>query len=158
MKNIWAPWRMEYVSNPDKDRDCIFCRKFKSRDDETNYVLSRGEHSFILLNIYPYNNGHLMVAPYRHVPDITDLNDSELSEIFKLIKSFKERLKKRLNPEGFNIGLNIGAAAGAGIKDHIHFHIVPRWVGDTNFMPLLSDTKVLSQSLNNLYQLLMSDE
>ncbi|MDP8253078.1 MAG: HIT domain-containing protein [Candidatus Kaelpia aquatica] len=154
MKNIWAPWRMEYILNPDKDKDCIFCKKLKSRDDEVNYVLSRGKHSFVLLNIYPYNNGHLMIAPRRHVSDLSDLDDSELSEIFKLIKDFKERLQERLNPEGFNIGLNIGAAAGAGIKNHIHFHIVPRWVGDTSFMSILSDTNVLSQSLNDLYQLL----
>ncbi len=158
MKNIWAPWRMEYITNPDKDKDCIFCKKAKSSDDEANYVLSRGKHFFVLLNIYPYNNGHLMIAPYRHLSDITDLDDSELSEVFKLIKDFKRRLRNKLNPEGFNVGLNIGAAAGAGIKDHIHFHLVPRWIGDTSFMSILSDTKILSQSLKDLYQLLKSDE
>ncbi len=149
---------MDYVSNPEKDEDCIFCKKANDKDDEANYVLLRGKYSFVLLNIYPYNNGHLMVTPYRHIADFTDLSDDELSEIFKLIKISKKKLEIALNPEGFNIGLNIGAAAGAGIKDHIHFHIVPRWVGDTNFMPLLSDTKVLSQSLTELYRLLKSDE
>ncbi len=158
MKNIWAPWRMEYVSNPGKEKDCIFCKKAKDNNDEKNYVLLRGDSSFTLLNIYPYNNGHLMVAPYRHVSSFNDLNDLELKEIFDLIKISKNRLKKALNPEGFNIGVNIGAAAGAGIKDHIHFHIVPRWIGDTGFMTLLSDTTVLSQSLADLYQLLKIDE
>jgi ATP adenylyltransferase len=158
MKNIWAPWRIDYVSNPKKDKKCIFCKKAKEKDDKANFVLLRAEYSFALLNIYPYSNGHLMVAPYRHISDFNDLEDSELNEIFKLIKISKERLKKYLNPEGFNIGINIGAAAGAGIKDHIHFHLVPRWIGDTNFMPLLADTKVISQSLNDLYRLLKSDE
>lgn len=157
MERIWAPWRLEYVAaGCDKKSDgCLFCNKFSSKDDQRNFVVKRSENAFIMLNIFPYNNGHLMIAPARHVADIEELSKAEKEEMFDLLVEAKVMLKSVLNPDGFNIGINCGDIAGAGIADHIHIHIVPRWKGDTNFMPVLSDTRVIPQSLNSLYEKLM---
>ena len=151
MEHLWAPWRIEYIQRA-PESDCILCQKPRENNDEANFVLYRGRHNFIILNAFPYNPGHLMVAPYRHIADLQDLGDEEAKELFDVIKTGLELLKKAMKPMGFNIGLNLGRIAGAGIAEHIHIHIVPRWQGDTNFMPVLSDTRVLSEALNSTYE------
>ena len=149
MKRLWAPWRMEYILKMKQD-ECFLCEIIKSDDDETNLVLLRGETSLLLMNRYPYNNGHLMVAPYRHVAALEAMNEVELLDMMRLASDACAALRKIVCAEGFNVGLNLGAAAGAGLKDHVHLHIVPRWSGDTNFMPVIADSKVIPQSLDQL--------
>ncbi|MBW1973663.1 MAG: HIT family hydrolase [Deltaproteobacteria bacterium] len=150
MKRLWAPWRMEYILK-EKDDVCIFCESFAEKKDRETLILFRGESSFIIMNRYPYNNGHLMVAPIRHIANLEDLSEKEKASIFSLIQLSIVCLKKALKPEGFNIGMNLGRIAGAGIEDHLHFHIVPRWAGDTNFMPVLSEVRVMPQLLQESY-------
>jgi ATP adenylyltransferase len=147
MKRLWAPWRISYINN-NKQKGCIFCAAKKAR--RPKYALSKTRHSICMLNIYPYNNGHVMVSPLRHVRDLNNLNDEEILDLFGLVKKIKNALDKVLKPEGYNIGINLSKAAGAGIAGHMHIHIVPRWTGDTNFMPVISDTKIISQSLDEL--------
>ena len=147
---IWAPWRIGYIVKI-KKKGCFLCHSYKSKEDDKNFVIYRGKFSFVVMNIFPYNNGHLMIAPIRHLKNITSLTEKEDREIMELIKKSVKVLKKLLKPDGFNIGLNLGKMAGAGLENHIHFHIVPRWNGDTNFMPVISNTKVIPQSLSELY-------
>jgi len=147
---IWSPWRIGYIVKI-KKKGCFLCHSYRSKDDDKNFVVYRGKFSFVVMNIFPYNNGHLMIAPVRHLKNITSLTEKEDKEIMELIKKSVKILKKLLNPDGFNIGANLGKTAGAGLENHIHFHIVPRWNGDTNFMPVVSDTKVIPQSLFELY-------
>jgi ATP adenylyltransferase len=151
MEYLWAPWRIEYIQRT-QDSGCVLCQKPQENNDEANFILYRGEHNFIILNAFPYNPGHLMVAPYRHIANLQDLGDEEANELFDIIKKGLELIKEAMEPMGFNIGLNLGKVAGAGIAEHIHTHIVPRWQGDTNFMPVLSDTKVLSDALISTYR------
>lgn len=153
---VWAPWRMEYILS-DKDDGCFLCRTFNmpARHDRENLLLYRGEHCAVVLNRYPYNNGHLMVCPYRHLSDFEEMTAEEMNELNELTVRGIRALKATMNPEGFNVGFNLGGAAGAGLKDHIHQHIVPRWIGDTNFMPVLGDTRVIPQSLEDTLQLLL---
>jgi ATP adenylyltransferase len=143
---LWAPWRLEYIRGPKAD-ECIFCRAAESNDDEANYVVHRGDHCFVLLNAYPYNNGHVMIAPYAHEPTIEPLEEPALAELMALVNRSTKALRAVYAPEGFNVGINMGKAAGAGIEDHVHLHVLPRWTGDTNFMPVIADTRVLPQSL-----------
>ena len=150
---LWAPWRGEFLTK-EKPRRCIFCAVHRSAEDERHHVVSRGAEVFALLNRYPYNNGHLLIAPYRHVGTLASLNASEWTEILRMCQRLTARLTRALHPHGFNLGVNLGRAAGAGLPGHLHVHVVPRWNGDTNFMPLLANTKVLSQSLEELYALL----
>ena len=145
MKRIWAPWRIEYIRKKD-EKGCIFCDKPKM-NDRNELILSRGESVFTLMNLYPYTNGHLMVSPFRHIDSFHNLEQSEKMEILEQIDQSVDVLTKVMNPDGFNVGANIGSSAGAGIEDHIHFHIVPRWNGDTNFMPVLGHTKVMVEGL-----------
>ncbi|HCJ67312.1 MAG TPA: HIT family hydrolase [Elusimicrobia bacterium] len=153
MKVIWAPWRMKFIKEWRKKKpNCIFCEKCEQKNDQKNLLLYRGKKSFILLNLYPYNNGHLMVAPYRHKPDFNDLTKEELTNLLETARLGVNLLKKTLNPEGFNLGINLGKIAGAGIKDHLHIHIVPRWAADTNFMPICGETKVIPESLTATYK------
>ncbi len=153
MKRLWAPWRFKYVTG--KLRGCFFCQYVKDRKkDKRNFVFQRSCHSFALLNLYPYNNGHAMVAPKRHVSDLALLNAEELKDLMDLLIATKALFQKVLKPHGFNCGINFGRAAGAGVEDHLHIHLLPRWNGDTNFMPLLGGAKVISQSLEALYELL----
>ena len=154
MERLWAPWRMVYIKKIDEEEGCIFCEKPKSKKDEENLILFRGERAFILMNLFPYNSGHLMVAPYKHTGNFGDLTDDEGNELFRLIKLSLDVLKEVLKPDGFNIGLNIGRTSGAGYEDHLHFHIVPRWNGDTNFMPIIADTKVIPEALEETYKAL----
>jgi ATP adenylyltransferase len=151
MEQLWAPWRIEYIRRA-TESGCILCQKPRENNDEANFILYRGQHSFIILNAFPYNPGHLMVAPYRHIANLQDLTDAEAKELFDLIKKGWALLNEVMKPDGFNIGLNLGKIAGAGIAEHLHTHVVPRWQGDTNFMPVLSDTKVISEALISTYQ------
>ena len=147
---LWAPWRMDYITNPKKEKD-VFLNKINSSDDKKNLVLHRSEASFVTMNLYPYNNGHLMVVPYKKYDDMTKLSTQILTEIMALSKASMKILKKELKCEGFNFGLNMGKAAGAGIDDHLHFHIVPRWIGDSNFMPITGHTKIIMENLFDTY-------
>lgn len=151
MNRIWAPWRLKYVQNIKKG-GCLFCRVQRSKNDSKNRVVFRSSHCFVILNTFPYNNGHLMIVPYRHIADPQKLSDAEVLDMNKTLNRMVTVLKKVLKPSGFNIGLNIGKYAGAGIEQHIHTHVVPRWIGDTNFMPVLSDARVIPQSLDALYR------
>jgi len=153
MDKLWAPWRSVFITGRKKKR-CVFC--VKGKNDKDLFVIKRSRHSFAMLNIYPYNNGHIMISPLRHVKDLKGLNDEELLDIMKLAREMQFLLEKKLKPHGFNIGINTGKAAGAGYKDHLHIHIVPRWKGDCNFMPVVADTKVMPQSLKELYKTLKS--
>jgi ATP adenylyltransferase len=150
MKKIWAPWRVEYIRS-EKTKECIFCQKPAENKDSQNHILFRGKTSFVILNNYPYNPGHLMVAPFRHLASLDDLTDEELFEHFDLVRKSARAIKEAYKPEGFNIGMNLGRVAGAGVEGHVHTHIVPRWNGDTNFMPVLSDTRVLPEALASTY-------
>jgi len=155
MKVLWAPWRMTYIAG-DREQGCLLCSKLKGRDDRGNLILYRSSQSFVILNRFPYTSGHLMVAPNRHVASLDELNEGEMVELMALLKQFRLILKRALKPDGFNVGMNIGRVAGAGIEDHIHFHIVPRWNGDTNFMPVLVETKVMPEYLEKTYDKLIS--
>jgi len=146
MEKLWAPWRMEYILQ-EKPSGCIFCDKPKQDRDRESLILHRGAGCFVIMNFYPYNNGHLMIVPYRHIADLAALTAAEQSEMMTLLGRCTTILTQQMRPHGFNIGMNLGRTAGAGIDDHLHFHIVPRWNGDTNFMPVTGHTKVLSQGL-----------
>jgi ATP adenylyltransferase len=153
MKRLWAPWRTKYISSNKNDKgNCIFCQKSRENKDKENYILFRGKKCLVMLNAFPYNNGHLMVAPYRHIGCLEDLTPEEGQELVKVASQMLALLKRVLHPEGFNLGMNIGEVAGAGIADHLHLHIVPRWKGDSNFMPVISEVKVLSESLDETYR------
>ena len=150
MDRLWAPWRIDYIKS-EKEKGCIFCDKPEEGDDRSMLILHRGENSFVIMNLYPYNNGHLMIAPYQHTDSTHKLNSSSRSEIMELADQAMTIQKNIMNADGFNYGANIGYSGGAGIADHIHFHIVPRWTGDTNFMPVLGHTKVQMQGLQETY-------
>jgi ATP adenylyltransferase len=150
MKQLWAPWRITYLEGGSVE-GCIFCDKPAENDDRANYLLHRGEHAYILLNIYPYSNGHLMVAPYAHAAHLIDLDQKTRAEIMELATLCTQLLVHTSRPAGFNIGANLGKAAGAGFDEHFHMHIVPRWLGDTNFMPVVGDTRVIPESLDQTY-------
>ncbi len=154
MESLWAPWRMDYIVS-DKSGECIFCTGPEASDDREKKILYRGKHNFVVINIYPYSNGHLMVAPYRHLDCLTQLNENELVEMAQLIQKSTEILRQSSAPDGFNIGYNIGKSGGAGFDAHIHAHIVPRWTGDINFMPVLADTKVIPEHLEETYNRLL---
>ncbi|MBI3333256.1 MAG: HIT domain-containing protein [Candidatus Omnitrophica bacterium] len=155
-KRLWAPWRVGYISGilKPQSKGCPFCGIPKARSDSKRLILARGRLSFSVLNLFPYTNGHLLVAPYRHVGRFESLTGEEWLELFSLAKDAMRRLKKRMAPHGYNLGINLGRAAGAGIPGHLHLHIVPRWVGDTNFMPVIAESKVISQSLAAAHSLL----
>ncbi|MCK4912892.1 MAG: HIT domain-containing protein [Candidatus Omnitrophica bacterium] len=156
MDKLWAPWRIDYVSRK-KQKNCIFCHAFKEKKDKKNFVVLRSKYCFAILNTYPYNNGHVLIVPNRHLKSMEDLKEEELLDMNKTLIKIKSTLKKILDPQGFNIGINIGKVAGAGIANHIHTHIVPRWLGDVNFMPIIANTKVISQSLKELYTKLIKN-
>lgn len=151
MDYITAPWREEYVKEVFKMKECIFCRALEQKTDRECFILLRGKHNFVLLNKYPYNPGHLMIAPYKHLSSI-ELAESESSgEMMELLRKCLSILKKHYKPQGFNTGMNIGHSAGAGVADHYHMHIIPRWIGDSNFMPLVGKTKVVLNDLHTTY-------
>jgi len=150
MKHIWAPWRIKYIQKG-KVKGCILCDKPKENKDTQNYILHRGQKNFVILNSYPYNPAHLMVAPYRHVDSPEKLTIEELHEHFEIVSHSLEVLREVFEPGGFNVGMNLGRVAGAGIDDHIHTHVVPRWRGDTNFMPVVDDVRVIPEALAETY-------
>lgn len=158
-ERMWAPWRLKYIEaasgKPPSD-GCIFDDLPAANEDTTNLILFRGETAFVIMNAFPYTNGHLMVAPFRHTNDITNLTDTELLEINQLVAKCVSWIQKAYRPDGFNIGVNVGRAAGAGIPGHIHWHVVPRWDGDTNFMGVVGDVRVMPQSLDESYERLKS--
>jgi ATP adenylyltransferase len=151
MKYIWAPWRIQYILH-EKEEGCILCDKPKQDNDAGNYILFRGELNFIMINLYPYNPGHLLVAPYRHARGLEELTETERNEHYSLVTRSVTVLREALVPDGFNLGANLGRVAGAGIDDHFHSHIVPRWQGDINFMTVMDDVRVVPQALNETYE------
>jgi len=154
-KNLWAPWRINYIQALDQGNRCFICHNYENpKDDEKNFVLWRTKNCIVIFNRFPYNNGHLLIAPIRHIPDLTSANEEELLELMKLTRETQKALSVAIKPHGFNVGMNFGRCAGAGLPDHFHVHVVPRWDGDTNFMHVCSDTDVISQSLTELYELL----
>ena len=155
MDSLHAPWRIEYILSPKPElKEGLFARIAQSSDDVENLVVVRERTCFALLNRYPYNGGHLMVVPYKEVPDMNGLTDEELADLWKLVRRCINALTAVMKPDGFNVGINLGKVAGAGIAEHLHIHIVPRWNGDTNFMPILGETKVISQGLEDAYDAL----
>ncbi len=151
MERLFSPWRSHYIESfvrtPKSDGPCVLCAAAEGKDDDANLIVMRGTHSYVIMNRYPYNSGHVMVVPYRHVPSITDLDASECSEVMQLFQRMMKALSAVSKPDGYNLGSNIGRTAGAGIDSHVHFHIVPRWNGDTNFLPVLADTKTISEDI-----------
>lgn len=151
MERLFSPWRSQYIASfSEKDhssKECVLCSAFSAQQDDERYIVTRGSSCYVVMNLYPYNSGHLMVVPYRHVPALIDLTDDECLEVMNLLKRMTIALQKVMHPDGFNIGTNIGRPAGAGIDGHVHFHIVPRWNGDTNFMSTLADTKLISEEM-----------
>jgi ATP adenylyltransferase len=156
MDILWAPWRKEFILSK-KGKGCIFCEKLKEKKDKKNLILFRSKLSFILLNKYPYNSGHLMVAPYRHVGKLEKLREEELFDLALLSQRCVKILKKTMKPHGFNLGMNLEKISGAGVADHLHVHVVPRWTGDTNFMPVVGETKLISVALKDVYNQLKDE-
>jgi len=156
MERLWSPWRMEYLLGEGKPEGCVFCHKLESEEDRKNLVVHRGKHAAILMNLYPYNNGHLMVIPYVHQPTTEDLGAETLLEMMELVNLSMGILHKVMSPNGFNVGINIGTPAGAGIAEHVHMHIVPRWNGDTNFLQVCAQTRVIPELLPDTYQKLVA--
>ena len=159
MKQLWAPWRMEYIQSEidSKDEGCIFCDFPNQKNDIEHLIIHRSRQCFVILNRFPYNNGHLMVVPYRHTSDVLKLSDDELLDLQQTINKSVKVLRNVMNPHAMNIGMNLGRTAGAGIDEHIHYHIVPRWDGDTNFMPIIAGTKVVSESLEASFKKLSAE-
>lgn len=155
MKRLWAAWRMKYITNTEQETGCIFCNALAKADDGQNLVIRRGQHAFIILNKYPYTSGHLMVAPLAHQASLELLQPEERAEMMELVSKCITALRQVYNPHGFNVGINIGAAAGAGVPGHVHIHIVPRWNGDTNFMSTVGEVRVLPESLEETYRRVM---
>ena len=150
-KNLWAPWRIEYIHGLTETGECFVCHNVENpADDDKNLVLWRSSKCIVILNRFPYNNGHLLIAPLRHIPDFDSANDEEMLEMTRLIRESQKALSLAIQPHGFNVGMNFGRCAGAGLPGHLHIHVVPRWDGDTNFMNVCSDTDVISQSLTQL--------
>jgi ATP adenylyltransferase len=148
---IWAPWRLAYVKDASKDTECIFCAKPAEGNDEETFIVHRGERCFVILNTFPYTNGHLMVAPFEHLGRLQDLDSDTVAELMALASRAMAIIEETYGPEGYNVGFNQGRIAGAGFDSHIHMHVVPRWAGDTNYMPVLADTRVMPQSLEQSY-------
>ncbi len=154
MERLWAPWRLGYVTK-DKPGGCIFCDKPKTGDDRATHIVHRGDYAYVMLNTYPYNNGHTLIAPFAHVAALEELPPATLHEMTDLAQLCLRAMKASFKAGGFNMGFNLGSVGGAGIQDHLHMHIVPRWLGDTNFMPVVADVRVIPQSLDDTYDQLV---
>jgi ATP adenylyltransferase len=157
MQRLWSPWRSKYIESISEKNDgvtkkCIFCEKFSEQDDEKNLVVYRGTASAIVMNLYPYNSGHLMIVPFSHKGDFEELTDQENADVMVHVRLAIRLLRMTCHPDGFNFGANLGKVSGAGIAEHVHFHVVPRWNGDTNFMSVLDDTKVISEDMHETYR------
>lgn len=158
VQHIWTPWRMPYIVGNKMSDPCVFCRMVAQEEecDRRNYVLFRGRRVFAVLNLYPYNNGHLMILPYEHLASLEHLSPETQADVMHLVSYFIRLMRRCMSPAGFNVGINLGKAAGAGIDDHVHVHLVPRWDGDTNFMPVISETRVIPEWLDDTYDKLVS--
>ncbi len=156
MQRLWAPWRKAYIRPKSKTQKkaCLFCGLRLSKNDASNYVLKRARYNYAVLNLYPYNNGHVLIVPNRHIAAVSEMTDAEKLDWLNLYEQVQSALADAVTPDGFNVGLNLGRGAGAGIPNHLHLHIVPRWTGDSNFMPVVAGTKVISESLDSMYSLL----
>ena len=154
MQNLWAPWRMDYILGQRQQR-CIFCPDGNGEDDAERLILHRGQLSMVMMNRFPYNNGHLLVAPWKHAPSLDGLSNDELLDLMRTLRWSLSRLRKLMTPDGFNVGLNLGTVAGAGVEAHVHFHVVPRWNGDTNFMTVFADVRVIPEHLQQTYRRLL---
>ena len=155
MERLWAPWRMTYIKGINDKDGCFLCDISGSDDDARDLVVTRDEHTFVVLNRFPYNNGHTLVCPNAHKADLDELTDQEMGGLMQATARTMKLLKKAIRPDGFNVGMNFGRVAGAGLPGHLHIHIVPRWNGDTNFMPVLADVKIIPQALEDLCELLI---
>lgn len=153
MERLWTPWRMGYIMG-EKETGCPFCRALTANDDVAQYIVYRGKHAFVILNRYPYNNGHLMVMPYAHVGDLAELDEATRNEMMALVDLSVRALREASHPQGFNMGLNLGEAAGAGVTDHLHMHVVPRWGGDTNYMTVINEVRTIPELLDETYRCL----
>jgi len=156
MERLWAPWRLDYIQGEKGEGDCIFCLGDRAAEDDSRLVLARTSLACVLMNRYPYSNGHLLIAPHRHTSDFDSLSEAEVLDMYRLLRRSRQVLAERAGAQGFNIGMNLGQIAGAGIAEHLHLHIVPRWSGDTNFMPVFADVRVIPQHLLTTYELLRS--
>jgi ATP adenylyltransferase len=155
VKRLWTPWRLKFIMS-EKAKECIFCQKAGENRDRENYILYRGQHGFIMLNAYPYSNGHLLIAPYAHVSTLEYLAEPVLTELMLMVNRSIATLRRASEPQGFNVGANLGNAAGAGIADHVHLHVVPRWIGDANFMPVVNCTRLIPECLEDTYDRLIA--
>lgn len=151
MEHLWTPWRSTYITSTRKESGCIFCSAAASDEDELNLVVARGQHCFVILNRFPYTSGHLMIAPYAHVSRLNDATQQAVDEMTRFVVRSETVLEQNYRPEGINLGMNLGRAAGAGIAEHIHMHVLPRWTGDANFMTSVANTRVLPESLDQTY-------
>lgn len=157
MKQLWAPWRLEYVASEKEKEGCVFCIPDSRAEDDNRFIVYRGRTAFVIMNRFPYTNGHLMVTPYRHCGSIDDLEEDEVLEIHRLLVLARQALTSTSRPDGFNIGVNLGRSAGAGIPNHVHYHMVPRWSGDTNFMTLFGEVRVIPEHLEATFQRLKTE-
>jgi ATP adenylyltransferase len=151
MEHIWSPWRYKYIASADRAEGCVLCRVHNEQRDEENYVIHRGRLNFVILNLFPYTSGHLMIVPYEHTASLASVDEATTAEMMALAKRSQSALDSDYHPDGFNIGMNLGRSAGAGIADHLHLHIVPRWVGDANFVSIVGETRVLPEDLATTY-------
>ena len=156
MDRLWSPWRYQYVSKAAPGTDCIFCNKGLAHRDEEDYVIARGEYNYVLLNLYPYTNGHLMVVPYAHVATLGETDEETLAEMMRMARHVEGCFRSAYNAQGINVGMNLGECAGAGVAGHIHLHMLPRWVGDSNFMTTVGETRVLPEDLRDTWRKLRS--
>ena len=147
MDHLWSPWRYKYIASADRGEGCVFCRIDKEHKDEANYVVHRARLNFLILNLFPYTSGHLMIVPYEHSASLADVDETTTTEMIQLAKSAQTALQSEYRPDGFNIGMNLGVSAGAGVADHLHMHVVPRWTGDANYVSILGETRVLPEDL-----------
>lgn len=154
MQVLWAPWRMDYIRSDKEGQPCVFCPGEEREQDEERLILHVGRHCMVVMNRFPYNNGHLLVAPVRHVAGLEGLTDEEMLDLFRTVQGASDVLRDVMNPEGFNVGVNLGRVAGAGMEDHLHIHIVPRWNGDSNYMTVLGEVRVIPEHLRETYRIL----
>ncbi len=152
MDYLWSPWRYRYVSQQLPEKGCVFCTKMQQSSDEENFILYRGQNNYVLLNIYPYTSGHLMIAPYQHIGDLSSADDATWIEMMSLTRKAEQALQTAYHPDGINLGMNLGKSAGAGIADHIHMHVLPRWHADSNFLTTIGETRVLPEALPDTYR------
>jgi ATP adenylyltransferase len=151
MEHTWSPWRYRYIASADEQKECVFCRAFRSGDDRASLIVHRARWNFVILNLFPYTNGHLMIVPFAHTASLADVDEATTCEMMELAKRAQRALESEYHPDGFNIGLNLGRAAGAGVAEHIHLHVVPRWSGDANFVSVVGETRVLPEELGTTF-------